>query len=273
MHEQIELGLVNLKTGEIVRELDKGDKVVSKEQSESYKRHLDKVNDKRHFSFAFMENIKELIPKLSNVHLGYLLKLQCYMEFGTGVLIGEDGKGMTKKIEIQSALNISKDVNKRFSKALEDNGVLEKVNGKYRVNPAYHFRGKIKEEMVIKLFTTTLKQLCEVLKPAEIGFLYKLLPYIHYETNMICFDPNVIEPYDIEFLNVKAIAQLIGMEEKKVSTLLTKLRKASIVAEVRRENKKNIFFVLNPYVFYRKSGFPDDTLRGMFISSPYTLKK
>lgn len=272
MHEQIELGLVNLKTGEIVRELDKGDKVVSKEQRESYKRHLDRVYDKRHFSFAFMENIKGVISTLSTVHLGYLLQLQCHMEFGTGFLIGKDGAVMTKKVDIEHALDITNSTNKRLCKALESNGILEEVKGGYRINPTYHFRGQTQEQKIIKLFTTTLKQLCKILKPAEIGFLYKLLPYVHYETNMICINPHEIDSKEIQYLNIENIAQITEIHQKKISILLRSLRKSGVIAETILEDKRHTFITLNPYIFYRKSGQPDNTLKGMFAASPYAPK-
>ena len=254
------------------KDMEEG-KFYSKEQLEAITKEKAKRDDKRHFSFTYMENIKEVISNLSTIHLGYLLQLQCHMEFGTGFLIGKDGTVMTKKVDIEHTLGITNSTNKRLCKVLENNGILEEIEGKYCINPTYHFRGQVQEKKVIKLFTTTLKQLCEVLKPAELGFLYKLLPYVHYETNMVCINPHEVDPTKIEFLNIKAIAQLVDMEEKKVSKLLTKLRKGLIVAEVRRQDKKNIFFVLNPYIFYRKSGKPDDTLRGMFAASPYTSKK
>ncbi|MEI4622137.1 hypothetical protein KFD70_19165 [Bacillus pfraonensis] len=267
--------LVDKETGQILGEdiINPQSQVISENQKQAYKNKLEKERDNRHFSFADMENIKEVISKLTNIQLGYLLKLQCHMEFGTGFLIGKDGAVMTKKVDIEHTLGVTNSTNKRLCKALESNGILEEVEGGYRINPTYHFRGQVQEQKIIKLFTTTLKHLCEVLKPAEIGFLYKLLPYVHYETNMVCINPHEVDPTKIEFLNIKAIAQLVDMEEKKVSTLLTKLRKGLIVAEVRRQDKKNIFFVLNPYIFYRKSGKPDDTLRGMFAASPYTSKK
>jgi hypothetical protein len=52
--------------------------------------------------------------------------------------------------------------------------------------------------------------------------------------------------------------------------MLDTLRKAGVVAEtIRQDDKRDRIFTLNPFVFYRKAGKPDDTLRGLFASSRY----
>jgi hypothetical protein len=247
--------------------------VTSKKQKEGYKRQLEKGKDRRYFTFAYMESLLEVISSLSNVHLGYLLHLQCYIDLHTGFLRDKENKVITKKVDIQKTLGIPAKTNQRLCKALEDNGILQVVDGKYRINPKYHFKGQAHDQKIIKLFSTTLKRLCETINPAELGFLYKLLLYVHMKTNMICINPFEKEPEKIEFLNVKCIAELVDMEQKKVVALLSRLRKSKIVVESVREDKRNTFITLNPFIFYRRSGQPDDTLKGHFASSPYSPKK
>ncbi|WP_193224704.1 replication/maintenance protein RepL [Bacillus sp. B1-b2] len=246
--------------------------VRSKKQIEGYKKQFEKKKDNRHFNFANMENISEVISNLTNVHLGYLLHLQCFMNFEDGILTGKEGMKMTKKVDIQKTLCISKDTNKRFCKALENNGILEVTNGVYRINPMYHFSGKSHEQKVIKLFTTTLKNLCKTINPNELGFLYKLLPYVHLETNMICINPFERDPMKIQYLNIQTIAEITGIHKNKIQTLIRGLRKGGIIRESIGEDKRHTFITLNPYIFYRKSGQPDNTLKSMFASSPFSPK-
>lgn len=264
-------------TGEIIAENvpynEQSKRTISDKQREGYRKYLEQQNDKRHFSFMDMEKSKEVNQKLSTVHLGYLLNLQCYIDFETGLLKETNGMVMTKKVDIQRTLQIPQSTNKRLCKTLEDDGILEWVDGQCRINPAYHFKGQMQDKKVIKLFTTTLKQLCAVLKPAELGFLYKLLPYVHYNTNMICINPHEVDPQKVEYLNQKAISHITGIHEKKIPALLRGLRKGGVIAETTLEDKRHTFITLNPYIFYRKSGQPDSTLRSMFAATPYTPKK
>ncbi|MBU8768767.1 replication/maintenance protein RepL [Cytobacillus oceanisediminis] len=267
--------VLDQKTGEILAKdvLYKPQAKVSASQREGFIKKENRKVDRRHFAFADMENLREVISVLSNVHLGYLLHLQCFIDYESQYLHNHDGKEMTKKTDIQKALGVSKETNKRLCKALETNGILEKNDGRYRINPKFHFKGKNKNRKVVKLFTTTLKRLCNVLSANELGFLYKLLPYVHFETNMICINPFEKEPQKVEFLNVKGIAEVTGLHEDNISLLLTSLRKGRIIVETIREDKRNKYFTLNPYIFYRKSGQPDNTLKGLFASSPYSPKK
>lgn len=235
----------------------------SKKQDEAYKRIQYNQQDNRHFSFADMENIKIVISNIKTVDCGYLLILQCYMEYGTGKLI------ISRK-EMQKVLGVSKATFQRFWTTMRSNEIIFEVNGVFYINPDFHFRHHPNHNRVIKLFTTTLKQLKDVLKPSELGFLYKLLPYVHYDTNMICADP-FTDPENIQFLNKTQIALLVDMDEKKTSKLLDKLRKIGVIAEtIRQDDRRDRIFTLNPYVFCRKRGKPDDTLHGLFASTPYS---
>jgi hypothetical protein len=252
--------LIDLTTGEI---LDFGDYYLrSKKQDEAYKRIQYYQQDNRHFTFADMENIKVIISNVSTVHCGYLLILQCYMELETGKL-------KLPKSEIPKVIGSSLSTFKRFWGEMIKHRIITVDNGEFIISPKFHFRWKAEGRHVIKLFITTLKRLKEELSAAELGFLYKLLPYVHYDTNMICADP-YSSPEKIQFLNISGIALIVDMEEKKASKNLDKLRKIGVIAEtIRQDDKRDRIFTLNPYVFYRKKGRPDDTLRGLFASTPY----
>jgi DNA-binding MarR family transcriptional regulator len=246
--------------------------VTSKKQKEGYKRQLEKIKDTRYFTFAHMESLLEVISNLSNVHLGYLLHLQCYIDLHTGFLHDKENKVITKKVDIQKILGIQAKTNQRLCKELEDNGILEVVDGKYRINPKYHFKGQAHDQKVIKLFSTTLKRLCETIKAKELGFLYKLLPYVHLSTNMICINPFEKDLEKVEYLNIEGIADITGLTRQSVANLIDELKKDKIVAKTTIEDERHTFITLNPYIFYRISGKPNDNLKVMFVSSPYSAK-
>lgn len=254
---------INAETGEVLRTFDSEKHYIrSKSSDEAYKHIQYDQQDNRHFSFADMENIKYIISNVKTVHCGYLLMLQCYMEFETGKLT------ISRK-EMPKVIGTSESTFNRFWKIMQSYGIINEENGEFFVNPYFHFRQQSKHNRVIKLFTTTLKKLTNELTASELGFLYKLLPFVHYDTNMICADP-FTEPEKIRFLNKTQIALLVDMDEKKTSKLLDKLRKIGVIAEtIRQDDRRDRIFTLNPYVFYRKKGKPDDTLRGLFASTPY----
>jgi hypothetical protein len=249
--------LVDRSTGELI-DMDKF-YLRSRKSDEAFRRIKETQTDNRHFSFANMDNIPEIIQLLSNVHCGYLLILQSYVEFCTG-------KIKISRKQMPKALGKSEATFKRFWSVVCDNGIISNNNGEYYMNERYHFRQRTKSQRVIKIFFTPLKQLREVLQPAELGFIYKLLPFVDYSTNMICCDPTAYSE-DIRFLNKTQIASLVGMEQKKAFKILDKLRDARVIVETpNRNNKRDRSYTLNPYVFYRKSGKPDESLHRLFAS-------
>jgi hypothetical protein len=241
------------------------------EQEKAIERERQKQNDKRHFSFSHMRYIRDITDNLPNKVCGYILLLQPYLKWNTNVLIDDkenplDEKGLAKALKVQPRTG------KEVIKRLVQEDVLDHDNkGNYVMNNRYHFRKRLKgdeKSVLIKTFFTSLKGLN--LKPAELGALYKLLPYVHYETNMICANPFEEYPQDIRFLNTKEIAELLKMDEKKTINLLRELKKGGAVAETTKfvNDRRTKYITLNPFIFYRQSGQPDASLCAMFLSKP-----
>lgn len=254
-------------------EIRPGDRITTQEQREAYERIQNYYGDNRYFTFGDIENLTKIIPKLSNVHLGYLLHLQCYIDYDTGFLKDKKGKIMTKKIDIEKTLGMNESTRKKFTKALEENGILEIVDRKLKINSAYHFRGKKGDRKTIKLFITTLLKLCKTLKPAELGFLYKLLPYVHYYSNMICINPLEEDNKKIQYLNISGISEITGVHEKTVPSFIKKLKEENILRVSSGKDKRHTLITLNPNVFYRRKGKPDLTLQAQFNATPYDFAK
>jgi hypothetical protein len=257
------LFVVSEETGEIITTFNSRTHYLlrARASDDGHKRHLNKQSDKRYFSFADIQNVPEVIDKLNTVHLGYLLILQSYIDF--------DGKITLSRKQMPKALGTSDSTFQRFLSVIRAHGIITELNGEYYVNKRYHYRGAATSNGVIKLFTTQLRHVSHELQPSELGFLYKLLPYVHYDTNMICHDPAATEA-EIHFLNKTKIAALVGMDRKQTYKTLDKLKQVGVVAETVREgNKRDHRYTLNPYIFFRKSGTPDETLRGLFAKTSY----
>lgn len=239
-------------------------KVKSIESIEAFKRKMSIEQDKRDFSFTNMHNIKEITNHLTNKYCGYLILLQPNIEYKTGRLAEqkESSRSLTIK-DISDIWGTSRRTAQRVMDEFELRSIVFNSDGVFTINSRYHFRDKSKGvDALIKIFFSPLRTF--KLSIADFGFVFKLLAYVHYETNMICEDP-FADPENIKFLNDKEIGELVGLAEVKAREVLTRLRRAKIIGEFTNlEDKREKFTVLNPYVFYRKSGQPDSTLRAMF---------
>ncbi|GGH85135.1 hypothetical protein GCM10007096_29820 [Pullulanibacillus pueri] len=234
--------------------------------------------DKRHFTFSHMRNMHEVTDNLSNKLCGYILMLQPYIHFKTNIIgiqgrnpMPLDDKGIAKIFGIHV-----KHTRTALSK-LKDADVLEQTDsGYYRINDRYHFRKKAGGDaaMLVKTFHTTLKTL--KLSAAEAGFLYKLTPFVHYETNLICENPFEEVAQDVRYMNKTQIAKCVGISRQKVEEVLRRLKKAGALVTVERramllENSddgdgRDTLVILNPRIFSRLQGENgyDNTILQMF---------
>lgn len=247
-------------------------RLVSVDEDEVERRRRFAVRDQRHFSFSHMHNMREITDTLSNKYCGYILLLQPYIAYKTGLLTEPGREGRTLKMaDFARIWNVSKRTAGVILGELEAHSIVFGDGcGSYTLNERYHFRNKTGDEVdaLIKTFFTTLRKVR--LTAADLGIVYKLLPYVHLETNVICSDPFADNPEDVRYLNEKQIAEVIGMSADKTREAMKRLRKAGVTAEWRKEyDDRETLTVLNPYVFYRKSGEPDKTLQTLFAAKRF----
>ncbi|WP_103110263.1 hypothetical protein [Brevibacillus reuszeri] len=244
----------------------------SMEQKDVERRRKYAERDQRHFSFSDMRNMREITESLSNKYCGYVLLLQPYIAFKSGLLVhnGRDGKPL-KAADFAAIWNVSKRTANVVLDELEAHSIVfGGTNGTYTLSDRYHFRKKAGDEVdaLIKTFFTTLRRVR--LTAADLGILYKLLPYVHLDTNVICSDPFAENPEDVRYLNEKHIAGVLDMSADKTRAAMKRLRKAGVTGEWTKEyDDRETLTVLNPYVFYRKSGEPDGTLRTLFAAQRF----
>ncbi|GGF88357.1 hypothetical protein [Paenibacillus abyssi] len=243
-------------------------KYTQSERYEAAKRRRWAARDKRHFSFTHMQHIREITQGLSNKYCGYVLLLQPYIAFKSNVLVTEGREDTPLTIgDLAQVWDVSKRTARVIINELEVRSIVFETSGTFTINERYHFRKKAADDVdaLIKTYFTTLKSFD--MTAADLGFVYKLLPYVHYDTNVICADPFVENPEDVRFLNEKAVADIAGMNELKAAQALARLRKSGIIGEwFTGHDRRDKLTVLNPYVFYRKRGEPDGTLRTLFAA-------
>lgn len=231
-------------------------------QDRAYQRRME--GHKRDFTFSNMINLPEVFAKIDDKHCGHLLYLQTFINY-EGILVKADRfKSPMTKQDIQVVLGLKKTAFYEFFNAMTSNGIIFEESNHYRINPAYHFRGNTDNSRVIKSFTAKVRALYNPRNAKKLGFIYKLLPFIHYETNTVCTNPFEQNVDNIAQLSKHDIANLTGVSEKTVYSYLRRMKLGDefVFAEIQRGKTK--YYKLNPFIFYRKDGDPDATLREMF---------
>lgn len=245
--------------------------VKSKKQLDAYMKK--KLQGRKHeHTRTDMEAIKEVILKIDENYCGYLLYLMCLIDY-TGTVVDTQNKPMNK-LTLTKTLGIKERAYQSFMTTMKRNDIIRiDENGAYVINSRYHFRGKAENLQTIKAFTTKVKSMYGDVKPKDLGFVYKLLPYVHFETNTICHNP-----YDrtgkVHAMNVKEIANITGATEKTVYSKIRRLKFGDEYVFAQLEVKrggKSVYYKINPFLFYRKNGRPDATLREVFLVSNSTF--
>jgi hypothetical protein len=218
------------------------------------------------FTFTNMDGIKEVICSLDSNYCGYLLFLQCFIDY-EGVLInGQKQKVPMRKVDIAKALGLKEQAFGYFFKAMTDNNILLRDGEVFRINKKFHWKGSAKVEHFVKTFTTEVKGLYNIMKPKDLGFIYKLLPYVHLATNLLCENPHEQNVSKIIPLNKAVIAKLTGIDESTVYRKLQKLKLDNmyVFAEVSKGRIDNKYKI-NPNIFYRQDGKPEKSLIADFV--------
>ncbi|RUS47614.1 replication/maintenance protein RepL [Cohnella sp. AR92] len=258
------IGLINNKTGEIYdKTLAQYEREQKAQKAANAYKWANKHEEK--FVFARMEAVPEIKAVLTRPQRGLFLVLQTYVDY-EGILrnpawLKQNKTAMTNQDMIE-ALGISKQTFSDFMKNCLDNNIIIKTDTEsYKLNSKYHFRGKQnKGDNTVKIWNTEVRNMMRKIKWADLGLLYDLIPYIHLQTNTLCENPYEADPTKLKKLNQKQVCELLGISKPTFNRLLDMEYGGKVVlAEIRKKRQQKSYLV-NPWIFYRMDGIPNDDL-------------
>ncbi len=258
------LRVVNVETGE---DLSQDYTLRHRNQDRHYTDKRSFQGRQADFTASNMRNLHEVYTVLTTAQCGYLMLLQCYVSYDGGTLVNSDKTPMTKR-EMMDVLQLGR---KRqtfydFYRACEEHGIIgEQSDGSFAVNPRYHFKGAFDDQFVIKSYSTKIKRVYREVKAADIGLIYRMLPFVHQQTNALCDNPFEQDPKKIRWFNRKELAEAIGVAPDTLGRRLPAMRFDGefVVARIKVGSEPERY-TFNPSVFYRQNKAPDDTLQAMF---------
>lgn len=248
-------------------------RVISNAQTEAFKAEQEREKWRKGkqpaFTAANMLNLHEVYGVLTTAQCGYLMRLQCNVSFDGGTLVNSDKTPMGTT-DMMAVLQLAKKTSTfyDFLDACISHDIIEENDGVYSVNPRYHFRGAFNDQYIVKSYTAKIKRVYREVKAADIGLIYRMLPYVHYETNALCDNPFEQNPALIRWFTRKALAEATGVSPGEISRRLPKMTFDGeyVIAQVTVGGKR--MYMFNPWVFYRKNNEPDRTLQAVFNVKP-----
>lgn len=239
-------------------------------QDEAFKRKGAELKPRGNdFTAANMRNLHEVYDVLTTAQCGYLMRLQCNVSYDGGTLVNSNAvKTPMTTADMMAILQLK---GKRqtfydfFRACLDNDIIIEQTDGSYAVNDQYHFKGAFDDKLIVKSYTAKIKRVYREVKAADIGLIYRMLPYVHYETNALCANPAEENPRLISWFNRKELADAIGVNPATLGRRLPAMKFDGeyVVARIKVGSEPERY-TFNPSVFYRRNNAPDATLLAMF---------
>ncbi|MFZ7945676.1 hypothetical protein [Neobacillus sp. 19] len=177
------------------------------------------------FVFAFFESCKtmlELYPSLTQADLARLMFVGTYTGYRTGRLQHDNGAAIVKKA-LEKLVGISRNKFGEFYRKLIVEDILQEVGDELYVNPGVFYRGPIKETGYrlneyrhTRLFRKTVRDLYAKYTgraTAQLALIYAVLPFLNFDTNVVCFNPQEPNDDDIHPMNLENLAALLNYKD------------------------------------------------------------
>lgn len=206
------------------------------------------------------------MPELSQSTLTRLLYLATFTD-NNGVVVRYDNeygiKYRVKKSELPSLLKVTPRVFKDFVIELKKFGVLIADKNGCELKTNMLFSSRTKEHKVAgcklahinKTAIRTLYEQVEVQNHKRLGALFRMIPFVHPKTNMLCVNPFVEYDDDIEPLSFKDYCVFIGYERDHTDRIYHYIDKLTLAPKTGEEccplkysaNKKQVY--ISPLLF------------------------
>ena len=190
---------------------------------------------------------------------------------------------LTKK-DIKEIMGLSKTTFNDFIRDLKENELLFEANDKYYITTKYFSKGKsnFDKRKYTRVFIKTTRDLykgCSTRQHSKLSYVFQLIPFLNYETNILCSNPNEINRDDLNRLTLSDICKLLGLstDAKSMNRFEHDLYKIYIAIDgikyymftrvITKGEYHNDYFVINPNIIWNGSNIDNtkETIKWMYF--------
>lgn len=265
-----------VKTERKLKELD--EVIVTTQKQKDYlknKTDLGKMESDLGGFYMLYYNERLFDGLISDTHIARVIYLATFIEYDTNKLVfyenGKINKPFTER-DIKEILGIKKvQTYNEFKKEVLDSGIMTITDSGIYMSKTYFNKGKDKGNKFyfMKMYIDTIRQLYEQTNTRQhktLGHLFKLIPFIDYEYNILTNSPNTNDRIKERLMTKKDIAKLLNMDLKTYERVEQQLLKLTITfrdkkypligaisikaldTEMNRIRKTNCY-VVNPLIY------------------------
>lgn len=290
-----------IKDNEEVIIKDKGKKLTAQQihflnQSNEFKKHCDSLGGYIHMIYAKNEILFNDID-IDKANISRIIYLATYMDYNDrkeGLLCVRSQHNKLEPMDkktMQNVLKLTDSTFKRFLKDMKGNELIYEVDKKFYVNPIYFNKGDIDKDVkksvdksYCRLFIKPIRDLyegCKTSKHKVLASIYQLIPYIHYEHNIVCHNPNEATDYP-KAITLRELCEMLEVDYKNSSKLAKSLYEFKVNIEGIDYNlftyvilnAQYDYFVVNPLVIYGGNNYDNmvRTSKALFFNK-YTHRQ
>lgn len=247
------------------------------EEQKKFKEIQLEYKDYGNFSWLIFKYSEELFPNMKLAHLTRLLYLSTFITY-EGILKTCDKVYMTKA-NMNNVLRLSNKQFYEFYNEMIDNKIIieDKKRNYLSINSGFFFKGEIKNKSkydnLIRLNHKSIRELyrnTSSTKHKSLAYVFKLIPYINKEYNILCENPLEEDIDRLILLNKTSdIAKICNYSVSKAKRLYEyiseiKLNNQPIIKIYQDYNTKQLRIFANPKCYYAGSDFKKVQVLGAF---------
>lgn len=224
-------------------------------------------------------------------NISRLIYLATYIDYNDreeNVLVkhGQNNKieYLTKK-DIKEIMGLSKTTFNDFIRNLKDNELLFEANDKFYITTKYFSKGKsnFDKKKYTRIFINTTRELykgCSTRQHTKLSYVFQLIPFLNYETNILCSNPNEVNKDELNRLGLNDICELLGLSTHKnaMSKFENDLYKISIningdnyhmfTRVITKGEYHNDYFLINPNIIWNGSNVDNtkETIKWLYFN-------
>lgn len=251
-----------------------------KEQEQ--KKHLRRETNKPLGDFYFIPT-SEQFTNIAPETVTRLIYLNSFVGYDDNKLMLTQRTPM-KHRDLAEILNVSKSTITRFWKEVSPAYITESDSGLIFSNNIIFKRGSIKNAKEYlqyqKIYINGVRKLYEATERnnhRQLGYLFKLLPFINLEYNMLCYNPLETDIEKIELVSIADFCKMIGYDIAHLNKLMSIYRSIQFDVGGRYErfcaitydgiNKNNAKIFVNPHILYCGSDYNKVEILGAFCKN------
>lgn len=197
-----------------------------------------------------------------------LIYLSTYANYSDDTLM-LTRKTKMKRSDLSDVIGLSKRHTANFWKEIYPIYVMENEDGTLVLNGEIFKRGRLKRKSFTayqQFYDMGVRKLYEAVNGKyhkQLGYLFKLLPFINVEYNLVCHNPFETNIDKVELLSIAEFCRLIGFDISHIGRLLQVYNSVRFEVNGRQErfctmiydglNEYNAKICINPNVFYAGS--------------------